>query len=94
VIVGRLPRIRPITRAAIGAALVALDASGREEAMDDLEQEALARERRRIEREGRGSSAGRLRCGGCRRWLRAANEHCGCGFRNDIRGRRNVGGYA
>jgi bacterioferritin-associated ferredoxin len=33
-------------------------------------------------------------CGGCQRFLRAVNERCSCGFNNDIRGRRNVGGYA
>jgi len=33
-------------------------------------------------------------CGGCRKPITATNEHCkGCGFANDLRGRRNLGGY-
>jgi hypothetical protein len=36
----------------------------------------------------------RMRCGGCRRYIPAANTHCGCGFVNDMRGRRNIGGYS
>ena len=91
-----LPRLMPIPRAAIGAALGVLDRCSREEALAELEHEDKTREIRRIEREeGRGrSNDRRLRCGGCRRWLIAVNEHCGnCGFHNDIRGRRNTGGY-
>jgi hypothetical protein len=89
-----LPRLDPIPRAAIGAALMALDQSSREEALEALEDDELAREVRRLEREGGGRSNGhRLRCGGCQRWLAAANQACGCGFHNDIAGRRNRGGY-
>lgn len=43
---------------------------------------------------GKGlSGADRMQCGGCRRWIRRANEHCGCGFANDVRGHRNHGHY-
>lgn len=89
-----LPRIAPIKRSALAAAVAMLDLSPRDDAIAELEQDERDRERRRIERQARGGSAGRLRCGGCRRWLIATNEHCkNCGFVNDIRGRRNHGGY-
>ncbi len=90
----RLPHMRTLAPAVIAAAAAALAASTVDSAIADLEEEDAERERRRIEREARGASAGRLRCGGCRRFLIAANEECSCGFRNDVRGRRNVGGYA
>jgi hypothetical protein len=90
----RLPRMRTIAPAVIVAAAAALAASTVEAAIEELQDEEALRERRRIEREPRGASVGRMQCGGCRRFLIAANEECSCGFRNDVRGRRNVGGYA
>ena len=33
-------------------------------------------------------------CGGCSKPIWSTNHECQCGFVNDIRGRRNVGGYA
>lgn len=55
----------------------------------------MRRECNRARREHRRSGAGMtLRCGGCQRFIRAANAACQCGFVNDIRGARNHGGYA
>lgn len=39
------------------------------------------------------SGAARMQCGGCRRFIRKINETCGCGFTNDVQGRRNHGAY-
>lgn len=90
-----LPRIRPITRASVDTAVAVLGVCSRQAAIAELEEDDKARDIRRIERqERRGGSNDRwLRCHGCRRRLRAANEHCHCGFNNDIRGRRNHGSY-
>lgn len=49
-------------------------------------------EGRRAIREARGSGV-KLQCGGCRRFIRSRSETCGCGFTNDVQGRRNQGGY-
>jgi len=54
-------------------------------------EEAWARQTLRL---ARGAAPDRMRCGGCRRFVGAANEACGCGFVNDIRGRRNHGRWA
>jgi hypothetical protein len=49
----------------------------------------------RLKRADRSADSGhRMRCGGCRRWVRSARENCSCGFANDIRGGRNRGGFA
>lgn len=91
----RLPRMRALAPAVVAAAAAALAASTVDAAIAELEEDEAEREQRRIDREPRGAAAGRLQCGGCRRFLIAANEECSnCGFRNDYRGRRNVGGYA
>lgn len=49
--------------------------------------------RRAIREHRRGGAGNGLRCGGCSRFIRATNTVCDCGFGNDIRGRRNHGGY-
>lgn len=53
------------------------------------EQAWVAQTLRQVSRTGN-----RLHCGGCHRFIPAANTHCGCGFLNDLRGRRNVGGWS
>jgi len=57
----------------------------------------LAREDRQLARRayavGGGARNNVGQCGGCRKPVKATNEHCPCGFANDIRGRRNQGGY-
>jgi hypothetical protein len=63
------------------------------DAIDELNADWAEIERRRVLREHRRNVAQTHQCGGCRRFLRAVNERCSCGFNNDIRGRRNVGGY-
>ncbi|MEN3280065.1 MAG: hypothetical protein V7607_1205 [Solirubrobacteraceae bacterium] len=62
----------------------------------DVEEAAYDR---RLARESSIHSLGLKRttvgqCGGCRKPILATNEQCGCGFANDLRGRRNLGGYA
>ena len=58
-----------------------------------------ARHDRRLAREqtSRGGQGGRAvvgQCGGCRKPITRVNERCAqCGFENDLRGRRNHGGY-
>jgi hypothetical protein len=87
--------MRQLDTLRIAQAIAVLGACPVADAVAELEEEEKAREVRRIEREERRrSSSFRLRCHGCRRWLIAANEHCHCGFNNDIRGRRNQGSYA
>jgi hypothetical protein len=56
-------------------------------------REAAEREARKAIREATGTGH-RLHCGGCNRFIRATNTACGCGFQNDIRGRRNHGRWA
>jgi hypothetical protein len=65
-----------------------------------LVQELERAEDRRLYREqhshgGAGSRSTVGQCGGCRKPITATNEDCArCGFSNDLRGRRNHGGYA
>lgn len=44
--------------------------------------------------EPRGSGARFFQCGGCKKIINSPTKHCPCGFRNDIQGPRNHGGYA
>lgn len=60
-----------------------------EQLQSEAEQLADRRELRRIRR----TRVRTFQCGGCSKFLRAINEDCDCGFHNDIRGRRNMGGY-
>jgi len=55
---------------------------------------ALARdEKTRVGRTWRKNTVGH--CGSCRKPITATNEVCGkCGFHNDLRGRRNHGGFS
>lgn len=50
---------------------------------------------RREIRKSRDTRSGvSFRCGGCGAFVKSSNAWHSCGFRNDIRGRRNYGGYA
>lgn len=63
-------------------------------AIRELDNGARDREVRRLLRQPRGAVGyGPPRCGGCRRWLASTRERCSCGFNNDVRGARNLGGY-
>jgi predicted PP-loop superfamily ATPase len=65
-----------------------------EEAIAQLQSEAESAEERRTLCENRHVGGRNHQCGGCSKFLRAINEDCErCGFHNDIRGRRNLGGY-
>jgi hypothetical protein len=61
-----------------------------------LVAEEEARHDRRLARNDHGIGLKRStvgQCGGCRKPITATNERCSCGFANDLRGRRNRGGY-
>lgn len=65
-----------------------------DEAIAQLQSDDQEREGRRTLRENRHVGGRNHQCGGCSKFLRAINEDCErCGFHNDIRGRRNMGGY-
>lgn len=64
-----------------------------DDAIEQLQSEANGLEARRALRENRHVGGRNHQCGGCSKFLRAINEDCACGFHNDIRGRRNMGGY-
>jgi hypothetical protein len=60
---------------------------------------AIAEEERYLRRSARSSAGLGLKrttvgqCGGCRKPITRTNEHCGCGFSNDLRGNLNHGAY-
>lgn len=56
-------------------------------------EEDMRRWTRKARRDTRRVGAGPLRWGGCQRFIPATNHACGCGFSNDIRGGRNLGGW-
>jgi hypothetical protein len=63
-------------------------------AVQELEGATDRRLAREASKRGRGKSSSVGQCGGCRKPITATNEHCSqCGFANDLRGRRNHGGY-
>jgi hypothetical protein len=51
-----------------------------------------AAEHRRAIREARKAGE-RMHCGGCHAFIPASNHACRCGFANDIRSGRNLGGW-
>ncbi len=87
-----IARLSPLPAANVRAARESLATV--DEAIEQLRVEDEGRWERRAIRENRHAMSGRHHmCGGCSKPLRAVNENCPCGFNNNIRGRRNLGGY-